>query len=110
MWSFWTLNDALSFLKVFGTVAWTLSEQFSGQWFDRQAEHEMTICCSQCTSCKSDKVEIHLVSKKYFFLSCCNSNAWLDRAPTKILSVALIVSLVLQSGTVLGSATANFIR
>ena len=23
LWSFWTLNDALSFLKVFGTVAWT---------------------------------------------------------------------------------------
>ena len=42
-------------------------KQLSGQWFDRQAEHEMIICCFQCTSCKSDKVEIHFVSKKYFF-------------------------------------------
>ena len=58
---------------------------------------------------KSDKVEIHLVSKKYFFLSCCNSNACLDQAPTKILPVALIVSLVLQSGAIHGSAIANLI-
>ena len=41
------------------------TKQLSGQWFE--AEHEMIICCFQCTSCKSDKVEIHLVSKKYFF-------------------------------------------
>ena len=33
--SLWTLNDALSFLKVFGTVAWTLSKQFSGQSFEQ---------------------------------------------------------------------------
>ena len=26
------LYDALSFLKVFGTIAWTLSKQLSGQW------------------------------------------------------------------------------
>ena len=43
----WTLYDALSFLKVFGTVAWTLSEQLSGQRFDHLA-------------LKSDKVEILL--------------------------------------------------
>ena len=53
--------------KAFWDSCVTLSNQFSGQWFDRQAEHEMIICCSQCTSRKSDKIEIHLVSKKYFF-------------------------------------------
>ena len=36
-----------------------------------------------------------------------SSNACLDGAPTKILPVALIASLVLQSGAVLWSATAN---
>ena len=50
------------------------------------------------------------MSKKYFFLSFCNSNACLFEAPTKILPVASIVSLVVQSGAVLRSATANLIR
>ena len=49
------------------------------------------------------------VSKLSIFLSFCNSDACLDRAPRKILPVALIVSLVVHSGFVLESTIANSI-
>ena len=105
----WTLYDALSFLKVFGTVAWTLSKQLSGRWSDEQAEREMIICCFQltCKCSESDKAEIRLCVS--IFLSFCNLNACLDKAPTKMLPVALMVSLVVQSGVVLESSIANLI-
>ena len=41
------------------------------------------------------------------FLSFSNSDACLYRAPTQILPLASIVSLVVQSGAVLGSTIAN---
>ena len=53
------------------------------------------------------KVSNTSLSVSSIFLSFCNSDACLDWTTTKTLPVALMVSLVLQSGVALESTIAN---